>query len=61
MVGVSADVDEGGGVAVVEVDASDLAAIVSCDTLDVDISLALVRALFRFKKRGKGGATLVGL
>lgn len=61
MVGVGADVDEGGCVAVVEVDADDLASVIGRGALDVDVALALIIALVsRREKAPKSAYCLAG-
>jgi hypothetical protein len=45
VIGISANVLKCGGIAVVEVDASHLATITSCDALNVDVPLALAAAV----------------
>lgn len=47
MVSVSADVLESCGVTIVEVDTNNLAPIVGCSALNIDVSLALRVALLR--------------
>lgn len=47
---VGADVLERASIAVVGVDAADLSTVVSCGALDIDVALALARALFQKEK-----------
>lgn len=48
---VGADILKRASIAVVGVDAADLSTVVSCGALDINVALALARALFQKEKQ----------
>lgn len=48
---VGADILERASIAVVGVDAADLSTVASCGALDIDVALALARALIQKKEK----------
>lgn len=48
---VSADILKRASIAVVGVDAADLSTVVGCGALDINVALALARALFQKEKQ----------